>query len=70
MGRKGEYICEWCGDPFTSKRKRKYCSNECQLDALLRTRKASWATRLNDGMRLLSDDFGEHGGDEHVTYQK
>ena len=28
-----------------------------------------WAKRLNDGMRLLSDDFGEQDGDELVTFQ-
>jgi len=29
----------------------------------------NWAKRLNDGMRLLSDDFGEQEGDDGVTYQ-
>jgi hypothetical protein len=28
-----------------------------------------WAKRLSDGMRLLSDDFGEQDGDELVTFQ-
>jgi len=31
---------------------------------------ADWAKRLNDGMRLLSDDFGEQDGDELVTFQE
>ena len=30
----------------------------------------NWAKRLNDGMRLLSDDFGEQDGDELVTFQE
>lgn len=29
----------------------------------------SFSERLHDGMRLLSDDFGEQDGDEFVTFR-
>jgi len=41
-----------------------FLEDEDQCDDYL-----DWAKRLNDGMRLLSDDFGEQDGDELVTFQ-
>ena len=29
-----KYVCELCGDRFFAPRKRKYCSRECQSDAM------------------------------------
>jgi hypothetical protein len=64
-----EYICQICDEPFPASRRRKYCSEACKQEAVGVKRK-SWAERLHDGMRQLSDDFGEQAGDESVTFQK
>ena len=66
--------CEWCDEVFSPRRRRgrkqKYCSKKCALEANHATRKAQWGQRLHDGMRLLSDDFGQLNGDESATFQK
>ena len=64
-----EKICPWCKQYFTPKNKRhRFCSPECRKE-YRHEAQSNWTKRLNDGMRLLSDDFGEQDGDDGVTYQ-
>jgi len=67
MSTEKEYICQLCGEYFPATRIRKYCSEACREEA---SRSKTWADRLHDGMRLLSDDYGELDDDESVTFQK
>lgn len=63
--------CSWCGSRFDSKHaKQEYCCKDCRMEACVGLRKARYGQRLHDGMRLMSDDFGEQPGDSSVLYQK
>lgn len=66
-----ESICSWCNSPFNASHEgQEYCGRECRMEAWVGLRKACYGIRLHNGMRLLSDDFGEQPGDSSVLYQK
>lgn len=69
-----ERTCEWCDHVFTTyvSGRKKFCSKRCRRAHRESQKEVDthWADRLHDGSRLQSDDFGQRGGDEFVTFEK
>ena len=63
------YYCDWCGEPFRSARKKKYCCKDCRLYANGRkkqqTKTEDWAIALakaNQTAREAGTSYGKYYG--------